>query len=171
MASESASQSLLYDELRALCALAMRHERNDHTLQPTALAHEVYLRVAESCPDLQDPKRFRIAASRAIRRILIEHARRRGRSKRGGGWSKISLEQLGERAAWAPHVLLELDDAINELARQRPRAAEVFEMTLFGGYQQADICEALGVSERTVRDDWSFARAWLAARLTDDDRA
>jgi RNA polymerase sigma factor (TIGR02999 family) len=161
----------LYDELRALCALAMRHERNDHTLQPTALAHEVYLRVSQSCPDLQDPRKFRIAASRTIRRILIEHARRHGRSKRGGGRSKVSLDQLGERAGWQPHVLLELNDAINALGRLRPRAADVFEMTLFGGLQQAEICEALGVCERTVRDDWSFARAWLAARLTDDDRA
>jgi len=145
----------------------MARERRDHTLQPTALAHEALLRLGEqSGVDTFGKTKFMSLASEMIRRILVDHARRRATAKRGGGRVRVDLDEVtlscdGEDAI----ELLELDKVLSELATLNPRQARIVELKFFGGLSLDGIAESLGVSRGTVKEDWRIARAWLRVRI------
>ncbi|MCA9285394.1 MAG: sigma-70 family RNA polymerase sigma factor [Phycisphaerales bacterium] len=164
---------LVYDQLRRMAAGRLRRERRDHTLVPTALVHEAYMRlVDQSRASYQDRGHFYAIAARAMRQILIESARRRKAEKRGGGRAHHSLAamDLDVRATDAdPIELLALDEALNELAGADPRAARVVELRIFAGLSIEETSEVLGVGHATVERDWRAAQAWLLARLGDGD--
>jgi RNA polymerase sigma-70 factor, ECF subfamily len=166
--------ALVYDELRRLAASALRHERSDHTLQPTALVHEAYLRLAdEPTARWENRNHFVAVASRAMRRILVDHARKHKAVKRGSGAVRLSLDDL-ERAAASPGDavdLVALDDALARLTTLDPRQARIVELRFFGGLSVEETAAIVGSSARTVKRDWQVARAWLKremARLAPD---
>lgn len=162
---------LVYDELRELAARHLRRERADHTLQPTALAHEAYLRlVNDDGVPWQDRAHFLAIAARAIRRILVEHARSRGRLKRGGGWRRVTLQDFDVMPAGSVDAAA-LDDALTALAAMSERQAKVVELRFFGGLSIDQAAHVLGVSARTVEGDWRVARAWLRRALIDEEEA
>lgn len=156
----------VYDELRRMAAGLMARERASHTLQPTALAHEAYVRlVDESRLRWQGRPQFFALVARAMRRILVEHARARGAAKRGGGAQRVALDVADPRATPPELDVLDLEEALVELAAVDPRGAMVVELRYFGGMGTADAADALGISPRSVEEDWSMARAWLKVRL------
>jgi len=157
-----------YDALRRLAASYLGRERVGHTLQPTALVHEAFLRLADGA--YADQSHFRAAAAIAMRRILVDHARTRGAQKRGGDRLRITLIE-GVTADEPDIDLLALDEALDELGRVSPRRARIVELRFFGGLTTAEIGDAIGVSTRTVEGDWLFARAWLRKRLASDGEA
>jgi len=153
---------LVYDELRRIAEAQLRGERPGHTLQPTALVHETYLKIAGSDLSASNRAHFLAIAARAMRQALVDHARRRGRAKRGGGRRPVTLTG----GSWSEEMdfdeLLALDAALDELdARQR----RVVECRFFAGMSEQEIAEVLDVNPRTVRRDWVKARAWLYRRL------
>jgi len=157
---------LVYANLRALAADYMRHERPDHSLQPTALVHEAYLRMIDiSQVDWAGKTHFFAVAARQMRRVLIEHARRVGALKRGGGLRRIVLEDDLAIAAAGTLDLLALDRALEKLTALNRRHGRVAELRLFAGLGAKDAAFVLGVSERTAREDWRWSRAWLAREL------
>lgn len=161
---------VVYDELRALAAAQLRCERPDHSLQPTALVHEAYLRLGGGeRARWEDRSHFFRAAALTMRRILIEHARRRGRQKRGGGRVRVSLERVGASAWDDSDGVLALDEALRRLEKQDSRSAEVVQLRYFGGLSVRETADALGISERTVKREWTFARAWLWNALGGND--
>lgn len=158
----------LYSELRAIARHHMRGERRDHTLQPTALVHEAVLRMFGGAGvPFADRNHFLRTASRAMRRVLVDHARARGAAKRDGG---IRVTLSGAEAGDAGSILdvLVLDDALSRLAAAEPRWAEVVELRYLLGLEVAEVAEVLGVSTATVKRDWRFAKAWLARELDAD---
>ncbi len=161
------SNAAIYQELRQLAAQYLRHERQDHTLRTTALAHEAYLRLAAQ-GGLPQPSRaaFCAAAAQMVRRILVDHARRRGRLKRGGHLQhRIQLESV-VLAIQRPVVdLLDLDEALHRLESLAPRQARVVELRYFGGLSEEETAESLGLARRTVQKDWRGARAWFQREL------
>lgn len=161
----------LYDELRALAAMHLRQERPDHTLQPTALVHEAYVKLIDQAhAGWQSKSHFMALAAQFMRRILIDHARARNADKRGGSRPRSMLTDTLAGALDCPIDLLDLDAALEQLASIDPRRAQVVEMRFFGGMDVPAAAEALGVSERTVKSDWRFARAWLSERLSGECR-
>jgi len=157
---------LVYDELRVLARAQLRHERPDHSLQPTALVHEAYLRLLGATPSgFNDRQHFFRAAAQAMRRILVEHARARTRQKRGGARVRVDLSGLDLAHDPDPDQLLALDEAIRRLEEQDPEAAEVVRLRFFAGLSVEETARATGLSERTVKREWAFARAWLFAAL------
>jgi RNA polymerase sigma factor (TIGR02999 family) len=155
---------LVYDELRQLAAARLAGEAPGHSLNPTALVHEAYLRLVGD--QLFDGRgHFFAAAAEAMRRILINHARDRNRLKRGGRRQQVDLDHLTGLAAASDDDLLELDDALSRLAQDFPAAAELVKLRFFGGMTLAEAAEVLGVPRRTADRHWSFARAWLADAL------
>jgi RNA polymerase sigma factor (TIGR02999 family) len=165
---------LVYDELRRLARGFMARENRDHTLQPTALVNEAYLRLVDQTRvDWRGRSHFRAVGARVMRRILIDHARRRGGPKRGGGLKRCTL---GDSVLSPPDPevdlpeLLALNDALDGLARLDERQARVVELRFFGGLTTAEIAEVLGVSERTVGGDWKHGRAWLRRELSGRNR-
>ncbi|MBI1967272.1 MAG: sigma-70 family RNA polymerase sigma factor [Gemmatimonadetes bacterium] len=159
---------LVYDELRALAKAQLRHERPDHTLQPTALVHEAYLRLLGSTqPPWNDRQHFFRAAAEAMRRILIEHARKRGRVKRGGKRVRVELSGVDLASDQDLDQVLALDDAFRRLEEQDPEAADVVRLRFFAGLSVEETAQAMGLSERTVKREWAFARAWLYDALRD----
>ena len=157
---------LVYDEFRALARRYMRRERPDHTLQPTALVHEAYLRLMHDYPaDWQSRAHFFAAASIVMRRILVDHARRRAAAKRPGAKQRVELDDFMASASPRIEQLLILDEALDRLAGWDRRQARLVEMLYFGGLTEQEAAEVLGVSVRTVKRDWSAARAWLQAQL------
>ncbi|HPF36280.1 sigma-70 family RNA polymerase sigma factor [bacterium] len=162
---------LVYDELRRLAAARLARERVDHTLQATALVHEAYLRLVDQHDqDWRDRAHFLALAATTIRRVLVDHARRRLADKRGGGAQRLSLTvaDLPDQPA-ADLDLLDLDAALAALAEEKPEHAQVIELRFFGGATAAEAAAVLGVTERTVERRWRFARAWLYRRLADGD--
>ncbi len=161
--------SLIYDDLRRIARGYMRRERADHTLQPTALVHEAYLRLTRGEPiDWQGRAHFFGLAARAMRRVLVNHARDRQRLKREGGEIVLSLDDAGEIGQTAGKTdvdILGLDDALERLAVDYPRQGQVVEFRFFAGMESRDIAEVLQVSEKTVLRDWQFARLWLHREL------
>jgi RNA polymerase sigma-70 factor (ECF subfamily) len=157
---------VVYAELRRLAGSYMRKERADHTLQATALVHEAYLKLVEQrSVNWQSRAHFFGVAAQLMRRILIDHARGHTRQKRGGDDQKVSLDEafiFSERQA---DELLAVDDSLNQLAKIDPRQAKVVEMRFFGGLSIEEAAEALQVSPKTVKRDWSVAKAWLYADL------
>jgi len=157
---------LVYGELRALAGSAMRRERSEHTLQPTALVHEAFLKlVGETAIPWQNRAHFMAIAARAMRQILIDHARRRQTEKRGGGWERVTLDDDLRFGRAPDQDVLELEDALARFAALDERAARVVELRVFGGMTVEESAVALGVSARTVDNDWSVARLWLAREL------
>ena len=153
---------LVYEELRAVAGAHLRHERPDHTLQATALVHETYLRMLGGHdPPWNDRGHFFRAAAEAMRRILIEHARKRGRIKRGGDRVRIELTAANLGSEQDPEEILALDEALRRLEEQDPRSADVVRLRFFAGLSVEETAKALDMSERTVKREWSFARAWL----------
>ncbi len=158
---------LVYDELRRLAAGYLRRERFDHTLQPTALVHEAYLRlVDQSRVEWQNRAHFYSIAAQMMRRILIDHARAHASEKRGGHERRLSLDEAAilpqERAA----DLIALDDALKQLAAMDERKSRVVELRFFGGLSVKETAEALGVHPATVERDWTIAKAWLYRELS-----
>ncbi len=156
---------LIYAELRALAALRLANERADHTLQPTALVHEAYLKLIDQTRvQWRDRRHFMAVASEVIRRILVDHARTKKAAKRGGGSKRVDLEAL-QHPAVADADFEAIDLALKELAVLDERQARVVELRYFGGLEVSEVAELLGISERTVAGDWKVARAWLQRRL------
>lgn len=159
--------SALYDQLHAMAAAVMRSERPDHTLSATALVHEAYLRLPDPGKvEWQDRGHFMAVACRVMRRVLVDHARRRAAAKRGG--ERVTLRD--DLAALPDRTLeiLSLDEALSRLEVLDERRARVVEMRFFSGLETDEIGRVLGVSEATVKRDWRFARAWLLAELTEE---
>jgi RNA polymerase sigma factor (TIGR02999 family) len=157
---------LVYNELRQRARNYLRRERPDHTLQPTALLHEAYMRmVGESMPEWQNRSHFFAIASRAMRQILVDHARRRGAGKRGSGAVNISLEEALEPAKAENSDLLALDEALSKLAAFDERKCRIVEMRYFGGCTIEETAEALGISTITVIRESRVAEAWLRGAM------
>jgi len=169
----SAAEQLLpmvYDELRRLAAARMASERSGQTLQPTALVHEAYLRlVGGTNPSWNSRGHFFAAAAEAMRRILINRARDRGRIKRGGGMKRVELDALSDAIAASPDELLDLDSALGGLSTAYPQCAELVKLRFFAGLTLEEAATALGIPRRTADRHWSFARAWLFDKLSQDD--
>jgi len=158
-----------YAELRRLAAQALRRERRGHTLQTTALVHEAFLRLAQAeAGRTIEPDRLLPAAANAIRRVLVDHARRRGASGRGGDWRRVTLSDSVALSDGSGVDCLALDAALERLARLNERQSRVVELRFFAGLSHGDIARVLGVSTRTVDNEWAFARAWLARELERD---
>ncbi|NLF67602.1 MAG: sigma-70 family RNA polymerase sigma factor [Candidatus Anammoximicrobium sp.] len=161
---------LVYDELKAIAAQKLRGERRDHTLQPTALVHEAFLRmVDQSRVQWQGRAHFCAVAAGMMRRILVDHARAKAAEKRGAGRREVPLlETVGLAKERDPVDIVALDDLLAELARLNERHARVVELRFFGGLNIDETAHTLGVSPATVKNDWRAARAWLLAQLSDD---
>lgn len=161
---------LVYGELRQMADRALRHERDDHTLQPTALVHELYLRFSGLRDMRVDSRRhFYGAAAEAMRRILVDHARMRRAQKRGGASAfKVSLEDVPESLlAGAPGLDVErLDDALHALAKVAPDKVRVVELRYFAGLSVEETATVLGLSPATIKRHWAFARAWLFREMS-----
>lgn len=157
----------VYRELRALAVRRLRGERRSHTLQPTDLVHEVFLRLQRSpVPESLERVRFLALCGRLMRNILVEHARRRAASKRGGRLLRVTLDEaIDDGGGDAVVDVLALDRALIRLAEVDPEAADVVELSFFGGLTQVEVGELRGRSERWVRGQWAFARAWLRREL------
>lgn len=161
----------LYPELRRIASARMRRERPDHTLQATALVNELYVQLLQR-PGVPwtDRNHFLVAASQAMHRLLVDHARARGSQKRGGGWRRIEMaDEHGRPSEDATILVLELDELLSRLAKEEPRMASVVELKFFGGLTFTEIGGALGVDERTAKRDWTLARAWLRGQLIPND--
>ena len=158
---------LVYDELRKLAAARMAAEAPGHTLQPTALVHEAYLRLVGSLDEHRWDHRghFFAAAAEAMRRILVEGARRKGSLKHGGGRGRADLDAAHLPAPERPDELLAVDEALADLARADPQAAELVKLRYFVGLSVADAAKVLNVSTRSAERLWTFARAWLRRRI------
>ena len=157
---------LVYGELHALAAHYMRQQHPDHTLQPTALVHEAYMRMVSGRDAGWEGKtHFMAVAAKAMRQLLVDHARRRGASKRGGGWKKITLhEDLGPKGRNVVD-LIDLSDALDRLERLHERQARIIELRFFAGQTIAETAKTLGLGTTTVEDDFAMAKAWLAREL------
>ena len=157
---------LVYDELRRRAVDCLRRERRDHTLQPTALVHEAYVKlVGQNRAQWKSRAHFCRVAAQLMRRILVKYAEARNADKRGGRLRKIYLDETRELAQERPPDLLALDDALKSLAASHPRESEVVELKFFGGLGAKEIGEVLNVSTKTVLRDWQFAKAWLNRQL------
>jgi len=158
---------LLYYELRMLARLRLSGERPNHTLNTTALVNEVYLRFAAADQQFSTEVDFMAAASRAMRRILVDHARAHNCQKRGGGLKALPLSDVTFDIGGDRYVDVEvLDEALSRLSKIDPRQARVVEMRFFGGLNVTEIAAQLGVSSKTVKRDWATARSWLRSALS-----
>lgn len=155
----------VYQELRAIAARQFRREREGHTLQPTALVHEAYVRLGKQQNlAIHSRTHFLSIAARQMRQILVDHARFRGRHKRGGDQQRVTLvTNLVDSGNSVD--LLALEDALNALDEFSPEGRKIVELKFFGGMTEVEIAESLGLSERTVRRRWVFARSWLYQEL------
>ncbi len=161
---------LVYDELRQLAAAKLAHEQVGQTLQPTALVHVAYLRLvgAEQAQPWNSRGHFFAAAAEAMRRILVEQARKRKRLKRGGDRQRLDLDALQLAVPEVADELLALDEALAELARKHPDKAELVKLRYFAGLTVAEAAQALGISTSTADRHWTYARAWLYRRIVGD---
>jgi RNA polymerase sigma-70 factor, ECF subfamily len=157
---------LVYEELRRLAHRYMEGQRPDHTLQTTALVNEAYLRFADQKrANFTNRSHFFAVAAKAMRQILVDHAKAAERQKRGGGAAKVQLEEAALISPAQPREILDLNDALERLALLDSRKADVVELRYFGGLKQGEIAEVLKISTITVRRDWVFAKAWLYSEL------
>jgi RNA polymerase sigma factor (TIGR02999 family) len=158
--------ALVYNELHRIAANHLRKETPGHTLVPTALIHEAYVRLAGGAGfEIHDRGHFFAIASQQMRRILVDHARAKNARRRGSGAIQVGLDEVHAASDPPPIDLLLLDESLRELERVEPRAAKVVELRYFGGYSDKEVVEALGVSLATVHRDWEFARCWLFDRM------
>src|SRR4051794_22482562 len=171
---------LVYDELRELAAQKLAQEKPGQTLQATALVHEAYLRLVMPASGSRDPveeqhregrRHFFAACAEAMRRILINRARDRGRLKRGGGWRRLHLDDIDLSVAEPPDELLLLNDALDKLAQEDSDCAELVKLRFFAGLTLDEAARTLGVVRRTADRYWAFARSWLYAALSKSEEA
>jgi RNA polymerase sigma factor (TIGR02999 family) len=161
---------LVYEQLRAIAQKRMAGERAGHTLEATALVHEAYMRLlGNENIAWQSRGHFFGAAAESMRRILIDHARKKGSQKRGGGRKALAISVVDLATEHDPDDILALDEAITTLGAEDPRAAEVVRLRFYAGLSVEETAEAMGVSERTVMREWAYARARLYQLLADDD--
>jgi RNA polymerase sigma-70 factor, ECF subfamily len=157
---------VVYAELHRLAAREMRRERGGHTLQTTALVHEAYLRLCGAEPvDWKNRSHFFGVAAHQLRRVLLDHARRLHSAKRGDGQIKVSLKDADGPALHQEERLLVIDEALERLEALDGRAAKVVELRFFGGLDEKEAAQILGISVATLKRDWDFARTWLANQL------
>ena len=157
---------LLYTELRRLAAHRLRKERPGHTLSPTALVNEAWLRLADDHLSFENRQHFMAIAATAMRRILVDYARARQAESRGGGQAPVTLDEFMQIHAPIPdRTILDLEDAMEQLYKISPRAAQVIEMRFYGGMTEVEAANYLGVTRRTVNRDWEMARTWLFSEL------
>lgn len=161
--------AVVYDQLRTLARIKMNGEAAGHTLRPTELVHEAWAKLAGANVNYQDRTHFMAIAGRAMRQILVEHARRRNSLKRGAGGVPETLEVERIADSGNDELMIELDDAMSRLAAIDERQARVIEMHLFAGLTYAETATALGISPATVDRDLRIARAWLTAQLSATD--
>jgi len=161
--------ALVYDELRSVARNQLRSERQSHTLQATALANEVYLKLCgQTRADWQSRAQFFAVAARATRRVLVDYARARLRNKRGGGADHVELEAaIGVPAETPDTALVALDDALSRLREQDPVKCSIVEMRYFTGLNNKEIADVLEISSRTVERHWRYAKAWLFRAMSD----
>jgi RNA polymerase sigma factor (TIGR02999 family) len=154
---------LVYDELRKLAAARMTNEAAGHTLQPTALVHEAWLRLTRDEPNAPFANRahFFAAAAEAMRRILIDRALAKATGKRGGGWKRLDLDKVEIAADADDDTLLLVNESLEMLAQEKPTAAEIVKLRFFAGLTLEEAGQVLGFTERTAKRHWAFARAWL----------
>ncbi len=161
---------MVYDELRRLARSYLYRETPGHTLQPTALVHEAYLKLVDQTrADWQGKTHFYAVGAHVMRRLLVDHARERGAQKRGGGWQAVTLAGVGEDfvgEALDREQLLDLNTALEKLAELDERESLVVTLRFFGGLTVEQVAEAVGVSKRTVENDWRHAQAWLRKELS-----
>ena len=166
----SAAQRLLplvYEELRALAGAHFRRQEADHTLQPTALVHEAFLRLSnKSNVEWVDRNHFMAMAAGAMRRVLADHARRRNTLKRGEKWHRLTLNEMSAEARDRDVDVIDLDEALTKLADLHVRKARVIELRFFGGLTNEEVASVLNVSRKTVVQDWTVARLWLRRELS-----
>lgn len=157
---------LVYQELKRLAHRYMQRQSPDHTLQTTALVHEAYLRLAsQEEPSFANRTHFLAVAAKAMRQILVDHAKASLRQKRGAGVKAVELDEVASLSPEPTREMIDLNEALEKLAALDLRKAQVVELKYFGGLKPEEIAEVLKVSEVTVRRDWTFARAWLYAEL------
>jgi len=158
---------LVYDELRKLAAARLAHEQPGQTLQATALVHDAYLRLVdvEQAQHWNSRGHFFAAAAEAMRRILIERARGKGREKRGGDWQRVNFEELDVATSLSPDQLVALDDALERLAKLDAHAGDLVKLRYFAGLGLDQAAQALGISTATAYRHWAYARAWLQTEL------
>jgi len=156
---------LVYAELRRLAAGYLRNESPGHTLQPTALVHEAFIRLAGHAPDCENRSQFYGVAAHLMRQILIDHARTRRAVKRGGGCEHLSFDGDLVVSPERDADLVALDEALERLSAADPRKARVVELRFFGGLSVQESAEVLNISQVTVRRDWQFAKTWLLREL------
>lgn len=159
---------LVYDELRQLAAQKMASERPDHTLQATALVHEAYVRLVNASDGENWDSRghFFAAAARAMQRILVDHARTKGRRKRGGTVKRLDMTEFPESAtALPPELILELNDALQKFEQEDAEIAELVRLRLYAGLSVAEAANVLAISRTKAFEDWDYALAWFAAEL------
>jgi len=162
--------ALLYDELRGLAQSWWRDQQPGQTIQPTALVHEAYVKIARGHPEYKDEEHFRAIAAQAMRQSLVQHFRSKNSLKRGGSnQSRVTLTGIESDGQIDPVMVLALNEVIGELEVLDKRKARVVEMRYFGGMNEGEIARVLGVSDRTIRTEWRTARAWLSNRLTEID--
>src|SRR5437868_2779594 len=158
---------LLYEPLRKVAHGYMRRERRDHTLQSAALVNEAYLRLlGDSGIQFAGKSHFFAVAAQIMRHILVEHARRHGAAKRGGGVYKVELDQAGELGKCESFDLVALDDALRELSKLDPQQERIVELRFFAGLSIEETAEIVGISTATVKRDWAMARLWLYRELS-----
>ena len=164
--------TLVYDDLRRLAAWQLQTERSEHTLQPTALVHEAFLKLAGQSPvEWQNKSHFFALAAQVMRHILVDHARTKQREKRGGGQISVSLDETLSLSHPSEPGLVELDEALNTLAAQDARKSRIVELRYFGGLSIEETADVLGISPTTVRREWTLAKAWLRREIGKDASA
>ena len=156
---------LVYQELRRLAGHYLKYERKGHTLQPTALVHEAFLKLVEQDTAWQNRTHFFAMAASLMRRILVDYARSHNAEKRGGEVERISMDDAFVFVQARPAEMVALDEALEELAKIDERRAKVVELRFFGGLNNEEIAEAIGVHSNTVLRDWNLARAWLKSQI------
>jgi RNA polymerase sigma factor (TIGR02999 family) len=162
----------VYGELRRLARVYLKNERSDHTLQPTALVHEAFLKLIDQRGiNWQNRAHFYGIAARLMRRILVDHARAHSAEKRGGGMPNVEFEEAGIFPQQQRRVdLISLDEALERLAKLDIRKSKVVEMRFFGGLNEDEIAECLSVSRKTVMRDWQMAKLWLYSELSNSNQ-
>jgi RNA polymerase sigma-70 factor, ECF subfamily len=157
---------LVYDELRKIAAHHLRAERSDHTLQPTALVHEAYLKlVGQRNAQWQNRAHFFALAAQIMRHILVDHARARHTNKRGGDYEKVAFDEAAKLESQPDKTLIDLDEALKVLALRDPRKCRLVELRYFAGLSIEETAEVLGLSEATVRREWTMAKTWLRSQI------
>ena len=161
---------LVYEELRLLAAQKLSQERPGQTLQATALVHEAYLRLVKAKDQGWNSRgHFFKAAAEAMRRILVENARRKGRLKRGGNHQRVGLDDIDVAVGGVPEDVVALDEALTKLAEEKPLMVKAIELRYFAGLTLEQIAAILDVSERTVSSYWTYAKAWLYREMTEEE--